>query len=214
MDTLELWLIRHGETPWNRYRAGGDADLRGVSQPPDAPLSEQGGAQAERLAKRLAGETFDLIYASDMTRTQRTAAVVFGDVAVRLEPRLREVSRGLFERVSEDDLSDAQRQHKKAMKADPHNVRAPEGENYQDVGVRVRDWLSDLPTQGRVAAVTHSGVIQALLYDIVGKQKSWRFVLGNVSLTRLVRYSDKTDSTRNVRWDIVWVGDQAHLYDW
>lgn len=125
---------------------------------------------------------------------------------MQLEPRLREVSRGLFERVSEDNLTGEQRQQKQAMKADPYNVRPPEGENFKDVGARVRDWLGDLPTQGRVAAVAHSGVIQSLLYDTVGKQDTWRFVLGNVSLTRLVRYGDMTD--------IVWVGDQAHLHDW
>ena len=56
---LELWLICHGETPWN---SAGRALGQG-----DPPLSEFGIQQAERLAQRLAGISFNEVYASDLT---------------------------------------------------------------------------------------------------------------------------------------------------
>mgnify|MGYP001616981591 CR=1 FL=1 len=61
-------LVRHGETPWNdQARYQGQEDI---------PLSEQGWAQAEHLAERLASESIDAIYASDLARARDTAQVV------------------------------------------------------------------------------------------------------------------------------------------
>jgi broad specificity phosphatase PhoE len=48
----ELIVMRHGETDWNRqHRFQGQIDV---------PLNAAGRAQAERLAQRLAHETFDV----------------------------------------------------------------------------------------------------------------------------------------------------------
>lgn len=67
MQTL-IYLVRHGETDGNRV-------LR--YQPYDTPLSATGRGQVQRLAERLAEEgPFAALYASDLTRTLETAAVV------------------------------------------------------------------------------------------------------------------------------------------
>ena len=61
---MELVLVRHGEPEW--VRDGFSVD--------DPPLTTRGHEQAERLADRLAGEHFDQIYVSPMTRARQTAA--------------------------------------------------------------------------------------------------------------------------------------------
>lgn len=59
-----LFLIRHGETAGNASR---------IVQRPDIPLSPRGVAQAERLARRLAGEGIARIVSSDLARAASTA---------------------------------------------------------------------------------------------------------------------------------------------
>jgi broad specificity phosphatase PhoE len=59
-----IFLIRHGETDGNAAR---------IVQLPEAPLSSRGIAQAERLARRLAGEKVGLILSSDLVRAMTTA---------------------------------------------------------------------------------------------------------------------------------------------
>ncbi|MDZ7704971.1 MAG: histidine phosphatase family protein [Trueperaceae bacterium] len=205
MDALDLWLIRHGETHWNRHVYEGTEYQGGRLQPPDSALSDDGFAQAERLAQRLKGEVFDAVYTSDMLRATQTAEVVFAGREVGLEPRIREISRGIFEQFTLAELSDAQRDQRNAWRADK-TIRPPGGENLDDLAQRVRTWLGTLPVRGRVAAVTHSGVILTLLAEALGAGNARSFFVGNASLTRLRRYDDRTT--------ILSVGDRAHLEAW
>ena len=63
----ELWLVRHGETDWNRQGLyQGQADL---------PLNETGLAQARQTALMLeqAGQRFAALYSSPLLRARQTA---------------------------------------------------------------------------------------------------------------------------------------------
>lgn len=62
---LHLYLVRHGQTMFNRYNR-----LQGWS---NSPLTEKGLADADRAAKKLANITFAAAYCSDTTRAQVTA---------------------------------------------------------------------------------------------------------------------------------------------
>ena len=71
---LELWLIRHGETDWNRERR-----IQGQRQ---NPLSALGIKQARRLGLRLEAETFDKVYSSDLKRALQTAQLAVPDADI------------------------------------------------------------------------------------------------------------------------------------
>lgn len=64
---MSILLIRHGETALNVAR---------VLQPADTPLSARGVAQAEALARRLAGLHVVHIVSSDLPRALATAQVI------------------------------------------------------------------------------------------------------------------------------------------
>ncbi len=89
---MRLILIRHGRTSSN---VGAILD----TAVPGAPLDETGLAQADLLVGRLSAHPIDAVYASDLTRSQQTAAPLAA--ARRLEvtilPGLREVSAGVDE---------------------------------------------------------------------------------------------------------------------
>src|SRR6185503_9746974 len=84
---MSIFLIRHGETVGNASR---------VVQHPDNPLSPRGEAQAERLARRLAGAGIARIVSSDFARAASTARALERVLGVPLtfEPLLQERSFG------------------------------------------------------------------------------------------------------------------------
>jgi broad specificity phosphatase PhoE len=68
-EGVEVWLVRHGETPWNA--------LGRLTDWSDVPLSARGEAQALALAPFLAAERFDGVVSSDLSRAVQTARLAF-----------------------------------------------------------------------------------------------------------------------------------------
>lgn len=94
-DSVEILLVRHGAS---------EAALPGVSFPlidgqGDPALSAVGRAQARSVAAELGGEDFSGLFASNLRRTQETAAPLAARTAleVRVLPDLREVFLGELE---------------------------------------------------------------------------------------------------------------------
>ena len=88
---MRVLLVRHAPTAWNLARR-----FQGHA---DTPLDDLGRRQTARLADRLSGEPISAIYASDLRRASETAAIIATEVGamVMLEPRLRELSFGVWE---------------------------------------------------------------------------------------------------------------------
>jgi len=82
----ELWLIRHGETEWNR--------LRRVQGTLDIALNALGRAQAEQVAARFRPgcDRVHAIYSSDLARAHDTARPTADRLGldVQLDSGLRE----------------------------------------------------------------------------------------------------------------------------
>ena len=86
-----LYIIRHGETAWNRNRK-----LQGSS---DIPLTPEGEALAAKTAQSLAGIPFDFVFSSHLKRAFRTAELLRGgrDIPLVADGRLHEVCFGVAE---------------------------------------------------------------------------------------------------------------------
>lgn len=98
--TVTLTFIRHAETVSN---AEGIAD----TAVPGPALTALGQEQAATLADKLKGGDYDGVYASQMVRTQQTAAATAKALGeeVTVLPGLNEISAGWFEGVSMKDTS-------------------------------------------------------------------------------------------------------------
>ena len=95
---MELMLIRHGVTAWNkdrRFQSNADNDL-----------SELGREQARRLGERLKNRKITRIIASPMRRAQDTAAAIaiHHGLTVETEERLREIDYGYWEGKNSAEL--------------------------------------------------------------------------------------------------------------
>lgn len=95
-DPMRLFLIRHGQTPSN---VGHHLD----TAEPGAPLTELGQQQAEALVALLGETGIEAIYASNLVRTQQTAAPLADALGLEVAVRsgLREISAGALEMAND-----------------------------------------------------------------------------------------------------------------
>ncbi len=116
-------LVRHGETAWSAAgRHTGRTDI---------PLTQEGERKARRLSERLAGQTFDRVFASPLQRAVRTCALAgFGERAV-LDSDLLEWDYGDYEGRTSHEIQ-ADRPNWKIFRDG-----CPNGETAADVGERV-----------------------------------------------------------------------------
>ncbi|HEX9400179.1 MAG TPA: histidine phosphatase family protein [Anaeromyxobacter sp.] len=203
MDTpLTFLLIRHGETAWNR-----EGRIQGQR---DSALTARGIAQARAAAARVAAERPDVLYSSDLGRAGETARHVSEatDLAVRLEPGLRERRYGIFEgktwpEIERDHPDDFARHAAR----DPDHL-VPGGESPNQFRVRVLGTLDRIAREAaakRIAVVAHGGVLDVLY------REAMRIPLGaprahallNATLNRL-RWTDGA-------WELERWGEASHL---
>lgn len=157
--TLRLFVVRHGETPFNReMRYLGTAD---------EPLSPAGVQQAERLASSLGPLPLQAVYASPLSRAAETGRRIAEarQVDLRLEPRLREQAFGEWEGLTRSEVLDRDQDRLLRWEADL-GLAPPGGESLLSVQERTLSLIDDLarvhPGEW-IALVSHVGPIKALL---------------------------------------------------
>ncbi len=195
---LDLWMIRHGESKWNTQ-----GRTQGQHPSKENGLTELGIRQAKALKKRLELEAFDIVYSSDLPRALETASLCFPDLEIQQDARLREIHRAGLAAKTHDERSEEERKTIAFIKENRFLNRPPKGENFQDVMLRVEDWLKDLPESGKIIVFTHGGVIRSVLALFIEFKQARYFDLDNTGITELKLSKDKTRVLR--------VNDCAHL---
>ena len=134
----------------------------------DVDLSQKGIDQSVALKDQLGGKVFDAIFCSDLKRAKHSAALTWGDsVTIIPDPRLRECNYGDYNAKSSAVVEPMQEQM--------ITERFPNGESYEDVKVRLADFLEFLKKNydGKsIAMVAHKAPQLAL--DVLLKGKTWK----------------------------------------
>jgi probable phosphoglycerate mutase len=178
--SLYVALVRHAATEWTAARR--------VQGREDLPLSPEGEAQAAgwRLPADLARlqAAGALGWAVSPLRRAVETARRLGATAPLVEPRLVEMDYGAWQGFTFEQV-DALTQET------GWDDRVPEGESPAEVLERVRDWLDELAAgagPGTWIAVTHGGVIRALLAAAIGwnlrAPAPWRLLPGRLHRIR------------------------------
>lgn len=170
-DATLFWLIRHAESTWN-------AQARWQGQQ-DPPLSAAGRAQAERLAHELADSELELLVASDLRRSVDTAAALARrlGLALRLEPRLRELDAGSWAGLGRAEIAQRDAAALARFDSGDPDARAGGGESRREGAARARSALRALAAAApgrRIAVVTHGGLLRCLLPDARFANAEWR----------------------------------------
>lgn len=158
-----MMLVRHGKTSTTGSVLPGRA--------PGLHLSDQGVAQAEAVAARIAPTEPAAIYASPMERTRETAAPIAR--ATKLRTRTAD---GLLECDFGDwtgqKLSVLRRRKEwAAVQNTPSVFRFPGGESFPEMNQRIWQQLQDLASRHpgeRIVAVSHADPIKAAVATASG----------------------------------------------
>jgi broad specificity phosphatase PhoE len=162
-----LYLVRHGETDYNRRGIGlGRADL---------PLSGHGARQAAALGQRARELTIDRVYSSPLTRCLITAQHVVGgrDIPVECRDELLELDVGETEGMPFPEMRERFGDFIKRW-AGPEGAetRMPGGESLRDLHGRLLPFVEHLYASGdeAIAVVSHNFVTRVLLTQLLGME--------------------------------------------
>ena len=180
---LEIYLVRHGQTLWNQeHRTQGQLDIS---------LSENGVNQAELLRDRLAGLSFDSIYASDLKRAFLTAEIIAERHNLTVIPieEFREINMGLWQGLTWDEITEKYPDKAKIWRNRPSLANIPEYEGIDHAAQRVLKAFRALTekhrSDDRILIVSHGLVIAVLfcLLQDVDLDDFWkRFRQGNTAV--------------------------------
>ena len=152
-------LLRHGRTEWN--------DVRRMQGRADIPLSDAGRAQvaAWRLPAAVVGAR---VVASPLARAVETARLLYG-TEPQVDSELIEMDWGAWEGRTFEELRAELGPVYAVAEALGVDYRPPGGESPRDVQERIQRWFGRVATgHGPVVAVTHQGVLRALVAKLTG----------------------------------------------
>jgi broad specificity phosphatase PhoE len=162
---MNLILVRHGETEWNRVGI-----CQGFS---DIGLNDNGRRQIKELAKSLRNEPISAVYSSDLKRATDTARAIaeYHSLSVQFDPDLREMNQGDLEGLTFVEIRERYAELLKEWRENAESVRLPGGESLKEVQERAWRAIERIYSKHdkeTVVAVSHNFTIVTLLCKFTG----------------------------------------------
>ena len=199
---MRLFLVRHGETSWNR-------EGRNQGQNPTS-LNKNGLQQAQSLAEAMGGLRVTAIYSSPLNRATQTAETIGGALGLPVIPKkgLMEMNLGSVDGLTSDEMQRDFPELVDQWRKDPSGAQMPRGETLEDVQTRAWQAIEDIRREipeGCAIAVTHNFVIGVIVLRTLGLPLSAfqriRVQLGSISAL---------EHTRG-RWTLLSLNETLHL---
>lgn len=199
--TTVIDLLRHGDVEGGRKYRG---QL-------DDPLSELGWQQLRATTQNKAN--WQHIITSPLKRCANFAKELAQqcDLPLETEPEFKEVSFGLWEGKTADELLQSEPEQIKKFWHDPVNTTPPQGENLLAFEQRVINaWQKTLAEfQGKhILIISHAGVMRMILCHILGMPLAELFKL-DVGLATVSRI--QIDHSNNEQWPRLLFHGSKHL---
>ena len=170
---MELYIIRHGKTDWNK-----ECRFQGAQ---DIPLNEEGREAARKLGQHLEGIHFDAVFSSPLSRAYETACILSrslcfdklsnrGENGVQKNNLLTEISFGEFEGLPFDQWMDTDQPRKYFFK-EPAKYQPPKGgESFTSGMERAGRFIHTVlepyyqkNPEARIMVVAHGAILAALM---------------------------------------------------
>jgi probable phosphoglycerate mutase len=191
-DKMELVLIRHG-LPERRA----DTD--------DPPLTAEGLDQAARVARLLARERVDAVFASTMTRAVQTAEPFAASSGHELQtrPGIVEFDRGSGAYIPMEELKRDDYEAWKALAAGNHDIDIF---GFQKSVVETLEEIIASHASKTVAVFCHGGVVNVWTAHVLGMEPRLFFEPAYASVHRYL-------CARSGERNIISLNERAHLRD-
>ncbi len=202
---IDLWLVRHGDTDWNR-------ELRFQGHL-DAPLNALGLQQAQRLGLHLAQQGPRPLLASDLLRTRQTAEPLAGQWQTEALPDSlwREQAFGVIEGLTFEEIRERHPEIVQGWRRHDPDFAPEGGESRRQFHARVIEAVQALvarcAAQGwqSPVVVSHGGVLDMVYRSATGQSLGGprECLIPNAGLNHV-----RTDG---VRFEIVQWAQTEHL---
>lgn len=178
---MKLYLVRHGETAWNK--------LRKVQGHSDIPLNDYGRYMAGQTALFLKDVPFDLAYTSPLIRARETAEIILSgrDVPIYDEPLIQELGFGVSEGLCcRGEGREPGSDEFNKLFTDTAHFKVPKGgESIGQLMGRIGEFFDGLYAQKElrdktILVATHGAALAAMLNHIKGETDIAKFWIGGV----------------------------------
>ncbi len=168
---MELYLVRHGETVWNK--AG---KLQGRT---DIELDEYGRELAGELGRKLEDVQFDKIYSSPLIRAYETACLIRGhrNIQIVRDSRLCEISFGVREGDSWEEWNKKDNPYNAFFSKPEDYVPPKNGETIEQVLKRTKNFIQEViepewKNATRFMIVAHGALNSAIMCYLENRTKA------------------------------------------
>lgn len=186
---MKIYLVRHGETPWNRKRRfQGQIDIQ---------MNSVGRHAVELTRRAMQDIAFDHVFASPLARARETAKILMRgkhDPAIVFDDRLKEFGFGSYEGADIVAVGKDKSHPLYNCLWHPDRYVAPEGaESFADLVARARSFVEEriLPLDGtdcqNVLVAAHGAIIRAIVVAVGHKDiaEFWKVPYPNCAVTIL-----------------------------
>jgi broad specificity phosphatase PhoE len=187
--TTTIYLIRHGQTDWNKQQI-----FRGRK---DIPLNERGREEALALSKHLAAVKFSAGYASPLSRSFETAEIVARPhgLTVQLDEGMVDINYGVWEGLSDDEVKKRFAILYRRWHSEPQRVRFPGGESLLMVKKRALTSLEGFRNRHpgeTVFVVSHRAVTKVVMCAMLGltNRSFWKIFQDNCAFNIIMLSKD------------------------
>ena len=157
---MRITFVRHGESKRNKKRI--------IQKQVAGGLTRKGRNQAKRLAERLSGEFFDIIYCSDAERAKETAREIIRfhrKTPIKYTKKLREMNAGDYIGASWEEYGNAREESMDGFA----KFKPIGGESIEEMVKRIGSLFNRLykaHNEQHILLVTHGGANKALKHLI------------------------------------------------
>jgi broad specificity phosphatase PhoE len=178
-DDTRIFLIRHGETEYNRLGV-----FRGRLE---MDLNDRGRKQAREIGLALRGEGLCRLYVSPLGRAVETARIIAESLEVDyvIDQAFNNIELGEWQGVAKEKIQHDYPQMWAAWTSEPENLVIPGGETVRDVQQRAFAGLLRLAKvkSPPFGIVTHRSVIKSLAAAMLSVPQPyfWKFYIDNAA---------------------------------
>ena len=207
--TTRLYLVRHGATPLTTEDRFSGAE--GVH------LSQEGRAQAARLAERLKDDKISAVYCSSLERAVETAEILVqphGLKPVRIDG-LREISHGHWEGMSRKEVETLFAEEYAAWEEDPFTFAPEGGESGISVLSRALPAIREIVVKHKdknILVVSHKATLRLIISSLLGfDARGYRDRLDQApACLNIVDFSDPVRARLMLFNDVSHYAEQPH----